>query len=782
MITENCRGGCSRSSQDSLLLTVPKALSTNMGKESISTSALTVRNSLQEDFRLKERALLTEFKAVGTRVVSRIHDWVSGSVLEKAIRPGDNVTLYCDCKISTGVYIVWYRNCSHENQPALVLKLQINSRQIKERNEVDIMNPIPRFHFVSNESSDSYDLLIENTTDSDEGLYYCGTEEPKLEDKNCITTKWIYTYGNITTRIIFTEEPQVEQRLERSCQTTLDQDEDVWYAALEIRQLILKLDQPVINTSLCNWLFYFLIGRPQAVPVGRNTSSITTLNTEALQGCVLSPLLFALLTHDCTPSHSSNLYCGVVFCSHDLVSGSVLEKTIKPGDNVTLYCDCKTSTGVYIVWYRNCSHENQPALVLKLIDKTQIEDAFSRNPIPHFHFVKNESSDSYDLLIENITDSDEGLYYCGTEELKVEDNKYITTKWVYTYGNITTRIIFTEEPQVDQQRLERSRQTTLDQDEDVCYAALEIRQVSQRPKKKKAQSSDFSTRIKHKCIKHNILLSFAAPLVIGVISCCHDLTSGSVLEVTIRPGDNVTLYCDCKISTGVYVVWYRNCSHENQPTLVLKVKGSFRRESSNTLRFQFVKNESSDSYDLLIENITESDEGLYYCGTEEPKLEDNKCITPKPVYRYSNVTTRIVFNSSAPIEPHQSTPQDCAVCWMLLFSLCPAFAFLSSLLSSLLVYHLCQRTANEPVADEKRPETRGNEGNQYRTVQDYAIDFCTKAHLSDWNEPARCSAFLRGLGEYLKDELVSYEVPSSFDDLVKLTTRIDRRIQARRRQ
>ncbi|KAI3363641.1 hypothetical protein L3Q82_001273 [Scortum barcoo] len=44
-----------------------------------------------------------------------------------------------------------------------------------------------------------------------------------------------------------------------------------------------------------------------AVWVGRNTSSITTLNTGAPQGCVLSPLLFTLLTHNCTPSHSSNL-------------------------------------------------------------------------------------------------------------------------------------------------------------------------------------------------------------------------------------------------------------------------------------------------------------------------------------------------------------------------------------------------------------------------------------------------------------------------------------------
>ncbi len=74
------------------------------------------------------------------------------------------------------------------------------------------------------------------------------------------------------------------------------------------QQLTHKLVQLGLNTSLCNWLLDFLTGRPQAVRVSINTSSTITLNTGAPQGCVLSPLLFTLLTHDCTPSHNSNLF------------------------------------------------------------------------------------------------------------------------------------------------------------------------------------------------------------------------------------------------------------------------------------------------------------------------------------------------------------------------------------------------------------------------------------------------------------------------------------------
>jgi len=119
-----------------------------------------------------------------------------------------------------------------------------------------------------------------------------------------------------------------------------------------------------------------------------------------------------------------------------------LELTVRPGDNVTLYCDCTISSGVYIVWYRNCSHENQPSLVLKVLQKNKIgQENYFKTP-PPFHFVRNLSSDSYDLLIINITDSNEGLYYCGTEKKTVEDKEYISEKLHYKYGNVTTRISF----------------------------------------------------------------------------------------------------------------------------------------------------------------------------------------------------------------------------------------------------------------------------------------------------------------------------------------------------
>ncbi|XP_051802080.1 uncharacterized protein LOC127533348 isoform X1 [Acanthochromis polyacanthus] len=197
----------------------------------------------------------------------------------------------------------------------------------------------------------------------------------------------------------------------------------------------------------------------------------------------------------------------------------------------------------------------------------------------------------------------------------------------------------------------------------------------------------------------------------GIVSCSHHFVSGSVLEVTARPGDNITLYCDCNVSIEVYIVWIRNCSHENQPSLILRAKDVYWLYSRH---FEFVKNDSSDSYDLLIKNITNADEGLYYCGTEEKKVQritsnGNEHTTFTDVFRYSNMTTRIILNSTDPNDcnstapRHYEKPELCSVCWTLLFSLSSAFI----VLSSLLVCFPCQTTAKDPQDDDRNSHTEG---------------------------------------------------------------------------
>ncbi|KAK7921775.1 hypothetical protein WMY93_008677 [Mugilogobius chulae] len=68
-----------------------------------------------------------------------------------------------------------------------------------------------------------------------------------------------------------------------------------------------KLHQLGLNTTLCNWIVDFLTNRTQSVRVGKNISSTLVVNTGAPQGCVLSPLLYTLYTHDCLASSASNL-------------------------------------------------------------------------------------------------------------------------------------------------------------------------------------------------------------------------------------------------------------------------------------------------------------------------------------------------------------------------------------------------------------------------------------------------------------------------------------------
>ncbi|XP_047435215.1 uncharacterized protein LOC125004572 isoform X1 [Mugil cephalus] len=199
----------------------------------------------------------------------------------------------------------------------------------------------------------------------------------------------------------------------------------------------------------------------------------------------------------------------------------------------------------------------------------------------------------------------------------------------------------------------------------------------------------------------------------GVVSSSHGWISLPTLEVTVRPGDNITLYCDCRRPSGASTLWFRNCSHENQPTLVLDSTDQKLWTPADKLVcpcFEFVKNFSTDSYDLLIRSITDSDEGLYYCGIKKAIVEDREYITTRHVYRYGNITTRLIVDSSEPQGDVHDTMEDCSLCWKLLFSLCPSVA----ILSSMFILQLCRETAKRLQVDERKIDT----GGQIPPIQD----------------------------------------------------------------
>ncbi len=109
--------------------------------------------------------------------------------------------------------------------------------------------------------------------------------------------------------------------------------------------------------------------------MGNNTSSPLILNTGAPQGCVLSPLLYSLYTHDCTATHSSNVI--VKFADDTTVIGLITDKTAYREEVSTLTKWCQENhlslnidkTKELVVDYRRQSREHTPIT----IDKTPVE-------------------------------------------------------------------------------------------------------------------------------------------------------------------------------------------------------------------------------------------------------------------------------------------------------------------------------------------------------------------------------------------------------------------------
>ncbi len=141
--------------------------------------------------------------------------------------------------------------------------------------------------------------------------------------------------------------------------------------------LVAKLQTLGLNRSLCSWILDFLTGRSQVVRMGNNTSSPLILNTGAPQGCVLSPLLYSLYTHDCTATHSSNVI--VKFADDTTVIGLITDndETAYREEVSTLTKWCQENhlslnidkTKELVVDYRRQSREHTNIT----IDKTPVE-------------------------------------------------------------------------------------------------------------------------------------------------------------------------------------------------------------------------------------------------------------------------------------------------------------------------------------------------------------------------------------------------------------------------
>ncbi len=102
------------------------------------------------------------------------------------------------------------------------------------------------------------------------------------------------------------------------------------------------------TNTLCNWIMDVLTDRSQAVGVYKNRLHSFTLNAGAPQGCVLSHLLFMLLTHDCVAQHQNNHI--IKFAGDTTVVGTQ--------NNMTVYRENVIDLKVLMQWHNLLTHNN----------------------------------------------------------------------------------------------------------------------------------------------------------------------------------------------------------------------------------------------------------------------------------------------------------------------------------------------------------------------------------------------------------------------------------------
>lgn len=64
-----------------------------------------------------------------------------------------------------------------------------------------------------------------------------------------------------------------------------------------------------------------------------------------------------------------------------------------------------------------------------------------------------------------------------------------------------------------------------------------------------------------------------------------------------------------------------------------------------------------------------------------------------------------------------------------------------------------------------------------RSVIDYAIEFRTLAADSGWNNATLVDAYISGLSQRIRKQLISLDLPDELDSVIPITSKTDRRLQ-----
>ncbi|KAL7856251.1 hypothetical protein AOLI_G00198550 [Acnodon oligacanthus] len=146
--------------------------------------------------------------------------------------------------------------------------------------------------------------------------------------------------------------------------------------------------------------------------------------------------------------------------------------------------------------------------------------------------------------------------------------------------------------------------------------------------------------------------------LISLLSVLISSVSGIVVELRVKPGDDVIIYGDCEWKDGFKIVWLRKASHEHQPPLI------YLPEDLMHPHYTLVRNNANRTFDLLLKNVTDSDLGLYYCVLHNKDKSEDRF--RKEGCHYGSRTAFLSFlDTTLPCADFpQTTP--ISICWKLL--------------------------------------------------------------------------------------------------------------------